>query len=92
MGRLAGDLTRMARVAAVAAAMFVMPIIATGLPGMGGQAHAEATRITEIVVQGNQRIESGTVRTYMLLMPGMEYDPEVADASLKQLFATGLFA
>lgn len=92
MGRLAGYLTRTARIAALAAAMFVVPIVTTGLPGVSGLARAEAPHITEIVVQGNQRIETGTVRTYMLLIPGMQYDPQIADASLKQLFATGLFA
>lgn len=91
MGRLAGYMTRTVRIAVFAAALLVSPMIAGGVGGMG-QARAEAPYITEIVVQGNQRIEAGTVRTYMLLLPGMQYDPEIADASLKQLFGTGLFA
>ena len=92
MGRLAGYMTRTVRIAAFAAALFAAPIAAPGISGSGGQARAEAPYITEIVVQGNQRIEAGTVRSYMLLNPGMQYDPQVADASLKQLFGTGLFA
>ena len=91
MGRLAGYMKRTARIAVFAAALLVSPVIAAGVGGMG-EARAEAPYVTEIVVQGNQRIEAGTVRTYMLLTPGMQYDPQVADASLKQLFETGLFA
>ncbi|MCU0888573.1 MAG: outer membrane protein assembly factor BamA [Rubritepida sp.] len=47
--------------------------------------------ITAIVVQGNQRIEADTVRSYMLLQPGEPYDAERSDRSLRALFATGLF-
>ena len=48
--------------------------------------------ITEIRVEGNQRIEVETVRSYMLVQPGDEYAPDYVDHSLKALFATGLFA
>lgn len=45
-----------------------------------------------IEVQGNQRIEAETVRAYMALKEGEPFDAERMDASLKSLFATGLFA
>eukprot|EP00435_Cladocopium_sp_Y103_P076669 s1_g408.t1 len=48
--------------------------------------------ITNIVVEGNQRIEAETVRSYMIFKEGNEYDDEKVDQSLKTLFATGLFA
>ena len=48
--------------------------------------------ITEIKVEGNQRIEAETVRSYMLIAPGDEYATDYVDHSLKSLFATGLFA
>ncbi|MEQ8281152.1 MAG: outer membrane protein assembly factor BamA [Parvibaculum sp.] len=63
---------------------------------LSGAAHAQEAIagpvITQITVQGNQRIESETVRSYMIIREGMAYDPAIADASLKQLFDTGLFA
>lgn len=48
--------------------------------------------ITSIVVEGNQRIEAETVRSYMSFKQGETYDDEKVDQSLKSLFATGLFA
>ena len=47
--------------------------------------------VTAIEVQGNQRIEPGTIRSYMLIQPGDPYDPDRIDRSLKSLFSTGLF-
>ncbi|HUB16075.1 MAG TPA: outer membrane protein assembly factor BamA [Acetobacteraceae bacterium] len=47
--------------------------------------------IQAIQVEGNRRIEAGTVRSYMLVEPGDPFDPERLDRSLKTLYATGLF-
>ncbi len=43
-------------------------------------------------VRGTQRIDPGTVQSYMLIQPGDLFDAERLDRSLKALFATGLFA
>lgn len=48
--------------------------------------------VQEIRVEGNQRIESETVRSYMVIAVGDPFDAERIDRSLKSLFATGLFA
>jgi len=48
--------------------------------------------VREIAVEGTQRIEPDTVRSYMLVQEGDSYDPDRVDRSLKTLFATGLFA
>jgi outer membrane protein insertion porin family len=48
--------------------------------------------ISEIRVEGTQRVEPETVRSYMLLQPGDPFDSDRIDRSLKSLFATGLFA
>ncbi|HYC04852.1 MAG TPA: outer membrane protein assembly factor BamA [Azospirillaceae bacterium] len=48
--------------------------------------------IREIRVEGTQRIEPATVRTYLVVQPGDPFDPARIDESLKDLFATGLFA
>jgi outer membrane protein insertion porin family len=50
-----------------------------------------AGAIQAIRVEGNQRIEEGTIRSYMLLRAGDAFDADRADRSLKALFATGLF-
>lgn len=49
-------------------------------------------RIADIRVEGTQRIEAATVRSYMRVNPGDPFDPVRLDDSLKNLFATGLFA
>lgn len=50
------------------------------------------TIVSSVRVEGNQRIEPETVRSYMLIAPGDPYSPEIVDQSLKRLFATQLFA
>jgi len=47
--------------------------------------------IADIKVEGNQRIEDGTIRSYLLVRPGDAFDPDRIDRSLKTLYATGLF-
>lgn len=58
---------------------------AAGLPGGPGVVRA-------IQVEGNQRIEEATIRSYMLIAPGDPFDADRLDRSLKALFATGFFA
>ncbi|MCH7864092.1 MAG: outer membrane protein assembly factor BamA [Proteobacteria bacterium] len=48
--------------------------------------------VQEIVVEGTQRIEPDTVKSYLLIREGDSFDPARVDRSLKSLFATGLFA
>src|ERR1700722_1847807 len=48
--------------------------------------------IRHIVVHGTQRIEPGTVLSYVSVKEGDTYDPVTDDRSVKTLFATGLFA
>ncbi|MFQ5954043.1 MAG: outer membrane protein assembly factor BamA, partial [Kiloniellales bacterium] len=48
--------------------------------------------VEEIRVDGNQRIEAETVRSYMAVKVGDQFDPQKVNQSLKDLFATGLFA
>ena len=47
--------------------------------------------VRAVDVTGNQRIETETVRSYMLLQPGDAFDADRLDRSLRTLFATGLF-
>jgi len=55
------------------------------------QRPSESGSITAVKVEGNQRIEEGTIRSYMLVQPGDQFDPDRIDRSLKTLYATGLF-
>lgn len=58
-----------------------------------GAARAQtAQKITAIAVEGTQRVEAETVRSYLLVREGDVFDPVRVDRSLKSLFATGLFA
>ena len=53
---------------------------------------AQAGVIEQIIVNGTQRVEPGTVKSYLLVREGDSFDPLRVDRSLKSLFATGLFA
>lgn len=48
--------------------------------------------IQQVVVDGNQRIEAETIRSYLSVAEGDNFDSARIDKSLKALFATGLFA
>lgn len=48
--------------------------------------------IKEIRIEGTQRIEPETVRSYMRINPGDPFDAVRLDKSLKNIFSTGLFA
>ncbi len=48
--------------------------------------------IKTITVEGSQRLEPDTVRSYIDLKPGDSYNREALDRALKALFATELFA
>jgi len=48
--------------------------------------------IQDIRVEGTQRIEPATVRSYMTVRPGDSFSQAALDDSLTSLFATGLFA
>ena len=48
--------------------------------------------VADIRIEGAQRIEPETIRSYLQIQPGDAWDDELVDKSLKALFATGLFA
>ncbi|MBM3567938.1 MAG: outer membrane protein assembly factor BamA [Alphaproteobacteria bacterium] len=55
-------------------------------------AFGQGFTIREVRVEGNQRIDPETVRSYMALGAGEPIDADKVDRSLKALFATQLFA
>ncbi|MGB9153538.1 MAG: outer membrane protein assembly factor BamA, partial [Alphaproteobacteria bacterium] len=62
------------------------------LAGLSSTAALAGERITDIRVDGVQRLEPETVISYLSLNKGDEATPDKLDASLKALYATGLFA
>jgi outer membrane protein insertion porin family len=57
-----------------------------------GAARAQQDTIQQIVIDGNQRVEAETIRSYLTVAEGDPFDSVRIDKSLKALFATGLFA
>src|ERR1700751_2981860 len=66
--------------------------IATSPPREGFAQVPSGGTIAEIRIEGMQRVEPETVRSYMQVQPGAPFDSDRVDQSLKSLFATGLFA
>ena len=54
-------------------------------------AYAQTASVSSIVVQGNQRVEAETIRSYFRPGPGGRLDAFQIDEGVKALFATGLF-
>jgi outer membrane protein insertion porin family len=77
----------------ILAAICPRPAVAQNAPQPPQRAAvAVGGTVKAIRVEGVQRIEPETVRSYMLIREGDAWDPDKVDASLKALFATGLFA
>ena len=69
------------------AALFAAIAVLWLIPAVAGQ-----TVIGQVEVEGSQRIDPETVRTYLTVAPGDPFAPEKLDQSMKALFATGLFS
>lgn len=81
-------------IACLLIALSAAPVVAQRAPAARAQpaaAQAQAGTIQSIQVTGNQRIEAGTIRSYMLVQVGDRFDADRIDRSLKTLYATGLF-
>ncbi len=52
---------------------------------------SDVIAIRNIVIEGTQRIESGTVASYLELTENSKHSSEAIDTALKRVFATGLF-
>ena len=53
--------------------------------------NANAQVIHSIVVQGTERVEDDTVKSYLDIIPGVNFGNDQIDASLKKLYASNLF-
>lgn len=70
--------------------MIAMPIAATMGTVLVSSA-ATAQTASSIAVQGNQRVEAATIRSYFKTGPGGRLDQAAIDDGLKALIETGLF-
>jgi outer membrane protein insertion porin family len=73
------------------ALVLAIPACGTALSLMSADSAAAAVA-SSITVNGNQRIEAETIRTYITIKPGKSYGPADVDASIKVLYNTGLFS
>ncbi len=64
---------------------------AGGVSLMARSAYAQSPSVSSIVVQGNQRVEADTIRSYFRPGPGSRLDAFQIDEGVKALYATGLF-
>jgi outer membrane protein insertion porin family len=71
---------------------FVMAVMAPAIMPMGSSGFALAQTISNIVVEGNQRVETETILSYTQISRGDPISEEAMDDAVKALFQTGLFA
>src|SRR5215468_6119252 len=70
-----------------------MPAYAQRGPALpAGRVAPAGGTITAVRIEGNVRAEPETIRSYLQLKEGQQYDAAAADRSLKALFSTGLFS
>jgi outer membrane protein insertion porin family len=66
-------------------------VVGTGIASVASSGVAAAQTAASIVVEGNRRVESETIRSYFKPGPGGRLGPVEIDDALKALYATGLF-
>ena len=71
--------------------LIAIPLLTGAVVGPA-EAQSIDNRLRDIRVEGAQRIEADTVRSYMGIRRGDQISAGVLDKSLKALFATGMFA
>jgi len=79
---------------AVATAQEALPVqpAPAGPAAEPSVAEPAPTPIQSITVEGNQRLEPDTIRSYIRMRVGQPYSQAMADQALKDLYATELFA
>jgi outer membrane protein insertion porin family len=83
------ELGTIKRIAIVVGLALAMPVFA-GVAGIATPNAAQAQE-SSIIVEGNQRIDSATIRSFFRASPGEQLDAVKIDQALKALYATGLY-
>lgn len=91
-GRMYFMLSSLRKVAALAVLSLSLVTIGESLPVLGGGGSAYAQTASQVLVEGNQRVDDDTILAYLSVQPGQRYTEFDINESLKALFATGLFA
>ncbi len=89
--RPALNVTLRSGTAAVALLLFAPVLAVAAGPDQPAQLQQGGT-IREVRIEGSERIEPETVRSYLTVQPGDPFDNDKLDKSLKALFGTGLCA
>jgi len=87
-----GLCVRFVRGLALAGVLLSGILVGGGTLSVAGATIAAAQSANSIEVQGNRRVEAGTVRSYFHPGPGGRLGPAEIDEGLKGLYATGLFS
>ncbi len=82
----------LASVCLLPAILASVPLAARAQPAPAAASVPAGGTIAAINVSGNQRIDSSTIQSYMVVQPGGPFDPTRINESLKTLYATGLFS
>ena len=75
----------------MAAAQLPAPTRPVATRPVAGRQIPVGEEVRSIRVEGNERIEQGTIQSYLLVQPGDRFDQDRIDRSLKTLYSTGLF-
>ncbi len=86
-----GLLVRVFRGLGVAGLVLAGVLLASAAVPFGSAGVAVAQSASEIVVEGNRRVEAETIRSYFKRGPDGRIEAPQVDAALKSLYATGLF-
>jgi outer membrane protein insertion porin family len=81
-----------ARSAAIVSGFALLAGVAPFAVPTSAAAQVQSGVVQRITVQGNERIEAGTVLSYLPIAPGDTVDPSRIDVALKTLFRTDLFS
>lgn len=76
----------------IATLTFALALLAPAVGPISLSATAWGQTVSKIIVEGNQRVETETIFSYMQISPGDPISDEAMDESVKALFQTGLFA
>jgi outer membrane protein insertion porin family len=83
---------RVLRGGVLAALVMLAVPVAAGVVATVAAAPAAAQSASQIVVEGNRRVEADTIRSYFKTGPGGRLDAGRIDDALKALYETGLFS
>ena len=87
-----GLCVRLVRGLAICSVVLVGTLVGAGTLTVVSAGTAIAQSASSIVVEGNRRVESETIRSYFRPGPGGRLGPVQIDQGLKALYATGLFS